>query len=329
MAKQLRAAVVGIGAAVPEKVLSNSDFEEFLDTSDEWIRQRTGIQERRVVVEGQSTADLGVAAARRALEDAGLAPTDLDLILCATISPEMIFPATACFIQHALGATGVPAMDLSAACSGFLYGLSIADAFIQSGVYRRVLVVGAEALTRFCDYEDRGSCILFGDGAGAAVLEAADDGRGLQYFKLGADGAGWDFIHVPGGGARHPATSQTLEQRMHYIKLRGRDVYKFAVQKMHELLADAMQACSLTVDDVDLVVPHQVNLRIIESAAERLHFPMDRMFVNIERFGNTSAASIPVALEEARRTGRIPQGATVLLVAFGAGLTWASGVMRF
>ncbi len=330
MANALRSAITGLGSAVPEKALSNEDFEKFLETSDEWITQRTGIRQRRIAGEGESTASLGALAGRRALADAGVEAKDLDLILCATISPEMIFPATACFIQRDLGATNVPAFDISAACSGFLYGLSIADGFIRSGAYRRILVIGAEALSRFTDYTDRGSCILFGDGAGAAVVEATEQpGRGIRYFKLGADGEGWDYIHVPGGGARTPASHETVDQRLHYIHLRGRDVYKFAVTTMHTLMTDAMDKCNLRPEDVDLVVPHQVNLRIIESAAEKVNFPMDKVYVNIDRYGNTSAASIPIALTEAKANGRIQPGSTLLMVAFGAGLTYASTVMTW
>lgn len=330
MTSPLRGAITGIGAAVPKKVLSNTDFEKFLDTSDEWIAQRTGIRRRHVAGEGESTATLAVEAARNALADAKLAPEQLDLILCATISPEMIFPATACFIQQGLGLKDVPSFDISAACSGFVYALAAANGFIASGQYKNVLVVGAETLTRFCDYTDRGSCILFGDAAGAAVVQATDNpNKGLVYHKLGADGSGWDFIHVPAGGSRTVASHQTVDERGHYIKMRGRDVYKFAVTKMHLLLEDSMKACNLSVEDVDLVVPHQVNQRIIESAAEKLNFPLEKVFVNIDRFGNTSAASIPVALDEAKRTGRLKENSTVLLVAFGAGLTWAGGVLKF
>jgi 3-oxoacyl-[acyl-carrier-protein] synthase-3 len=319
-----------MGMAVPHRVLTNQDLEKFLDTSDEWITRRTGIRQRRVVSEGESTATLGAQAARAALDQAGLRADQLDLIICATITPEMIFPATACFIQQALGADGVPAFDISAACSGFLYGLSVGRAFIQNGSYRRVLVVGAETLSRFSDYTDRGSCILFGDGAGAAVLEPTDQsGRGVLYTVLHASGSGWDFIHVPAGGSRTVATRQTVDQRLHYIKMRGRDVYKFAVEKMQWLLADCMDQCSLTPADVDLLVPHQVNLRIIESAAQKVDFPMEKVFLNIDRYGNTSAASIPMALTEARQAGRIGPGSTVVMVAFGAGLTWAGGVVRF
>ena len=324
-----RSAVAGTGSCVPERVLTNFDLEKMVDTSDEWIVKRTGVSQRRVVGEGESSATMGSVAAKRALADAGMPAGDLDLIICATVSPDMLCPATACFIQENLGATGVPVFDVAAACSGFVYGLGIANGFICTGVYKNVLVLGVDTLTRFADYEDRASCILFGDAAGAAVLKATDQmDKGLQYFKLGADGAGWDFIHIPAGGSRTPATHETVDGRQHYVHMRGRDVYKFAVQKMAYLLADAMETCDLTVDDVDLVIPHQVNQRIIESSTSKVNFPMDKVYVNIGRYGNTSGASIPLALDEARRTGRLKDGCTVLLVAFGAGLTWAGAVLK-
>ena len=329
MPETVLAAIAGMGAAVPDRVLHNSDFEKFLDTSDEWITQRTGIKQRRVVTDGQSTASLAVQSAREALADAATDPKDLDFIICATITPEMMFPATACFIQDALGATDVPCFDLSAACSGFIYGLAIASKFIETGTYGRILVIAADTLSRVTDYTDRGSCILFGDAAGAAVLAPTDrPDRGIFYSVLHADGSGWDFIHVPAGGSRHPASQQTVRDRQHYIKMRGREVYKFAVEKMQWLLGDCMDKCGLTPKDVDLVVPHQVNTRIIRSATQKYDFPMEKVYVNIDRYGNTSGASIPLALTEARREGRIGPGSTVLLVAFGAGLTWAGAVLR-
>ena len=329
MPKPLRAAIKGLGAAVPEKVMTNFDLEKLVDTSDEWIVKRTGIRERRIVSDGQTTATLATEAARKALADAGVAPTDLDLIICATITPEMTFPATACFIQEQLGATDVAAFDISAACSGWLYGLAVASQFIENGMYKRILVIGSETLTRFADWSDRGSCILFGDGAGAAVVEATEDlSKGIQYNVMHADGAGWDYIHVPAGGSRTPATHETVEARKHFISMRGRDVYKFAVEKMQWLLADCMEHCKLTPDDVDLVVPHQVNVRIIKSATQKLNFPIEKVYVNIDRFGNTSAASIPLAMQEAREKGRFGPGSLLLLVAFGAGLTWAGTVVR-
>ena len=329
MSAALRAVITGMGSAVPEKVLTNRDFEAFLDTSDEWITQRTGIRERHVVAEGESTATLAIASARAALADANLQPTDLDLIVCATVSPDYPLPATACLVQDALGATNVPAFDLSAACSGFIYALTVGSQFIETGKYRRVLVIGVDVLSRFADYTDRGSCILFGDAAGAVVLEASEnEDAGVQYTVLHTDGSGWDFIHVPAGGAKTPASKETVEQNLHYVKMRGRDVYKFAVEKMQWLLGDCMSHCNLTPDDVDMVVPHQVNQRIITSATEKFNFPVEKVYVNISRFGNTSAASIPLALWEARQEGKVCPGSTVLLVAFGAGLTWAGAVVK-
>lgn len=329
MAKLPRAAITGLGAAVPEKVMTNFDFMKFLDTSDEWIVQRTGIKQRHVVTTGQSTATLAAKAGANALASAGLQAKDLDLIICCTISPETLCPSTACFVQAELGAHNVPAFDISAACSGFIYGLSVASQFIRTGAYRRILVIGAETLSRFSDFTDRSSCILFGDAAGAAVLEPTEeDGRGILYHVLHADGKGWDFITTPAGGSRMPASAETVAQRQHYLKMRGRDVYKFAIEKMQWLLEDCMSHCGLSVDDVDLVVPHQVNIRIIQSATEKLNFPMEKVFINIDRYGNTSAASIPLAMDEAHRAGRLPKGAAVLLVAFGAGLTWAGSVIR-
>ncbi len=328
MTGSLRAAVIGTGSCVPQAVMTNADFEKFLETSNEWIVQRTGIRERRLVRDGESSATLATEASRRALDDAGLTPADLELIICATVSPDMIIPSTACFVQKALGATDVPAFDVAAACSGFVYALATANGFISQGLYRRILVIGVDALSRFADYSDRGSCILFGDGAGAVVVEATDaPNTGVRYLKLGADGEGWDYIRIPAGGSRAPATAETVAAGDHFVKMRGRDVYKFAVQKMGFLLEDAMATCRLSVDDIDLVIPHQVNQRIIESAAAKMNFPMEKVYVNIDRFGNTSGASIPLALDEARRNGRLSDGATVLMVAFGAGLTWGGAVV--
>jgi len=329
MATPVRAALTGMGVAVPNRVMTNADFEKFLDTSDEWITQRTGIKERHMASEGETTATLATDAARGALEQAGVKPVDLDLIICATVSPEMPFPSTACFVQKALEATDVPAFDLSAACSGFIYGLTIADQFIRTGMYKRILLIGVDVLSRFSDFEDRRSCILFGDAAGAAVFEPANDSaKGILYSVLHADGGGWDYIHVPAGGTREPTSQETLDQGKHYVKMRGRDVYRFAVEKMQWLLGDCMEKCHLTPEDVDLVVPHQVNARIIRSATEKFNFPMEKVYINIDRYGNTSGASIPLAMVEAQQKGLIGPGSTLLLVAFGAGLTWAGSVLR-
>ncbi len=329
MATAPRAAITGFGSAVPEKVLTNADFEKILDTSDEWITTRTGIKERHVCAEGESTATLATDAARSALADAGVGADEIDLIICCTVTPDMLFPATASFIQDALGATDVPCFDLSAACSGFIYGLTVGSQFIQTGMYKRVLVIGADSITHFADYTDRRTCILFGDAAGAVVLEPTDqEGKGILYNVLQADGKGREFIQLPAGGSRNPATHETVDAKQHYIHMNGRDVYKFAVAKMQWLLGDCMDKCGLTVDDVDLVVPHQVNFRIITSAAKKFNFPMDKLYLNIDRYGNTSAASIPLALAEAWQAGRIGPGSTLLVIAFGAGLTWAGSVIQ-
>ncbi|MFP4105684.1 MAG: beta-ketoacyl-ACP synthase III [Phycisphaerae bacterium] len=330
MTKPVRAAIAGLGSAVPEKVLTNFDLEKMVDTSDKWITQRTGIKQRHVVSAGESTATIASEAARKALEDAGCEGKDLDLIILATISPEMTCPSTACFVQEALEATDVPCFDISAACSGWLYGLTIGSQFIETGKYKRVLVIGAEALTRFTDFTDRTSCILFGDGAGAAVLQATeDDSRGIIHTVLHANGGGWDFIHTPAGGARKPASHETVDAREHFLRMKGRDVYKFAVEKMQWLLGNCLEETGLTVEDVDLVVPHQVNTRIIKSATSKFNFPLDKVYMNIDRLGNTSAASIPLALDEAVKAGKIQEGSNVIFVAFGAGLTWAGAVVKF
>ena len=329
MSKQFRAAIAGYGAYLPERVLTNQDLERMVDTSDEWITRRTGIKQRRIASNGDSTASMATTAARRACESAGVDPAEVDMIACATITPETLCPASACYIQRDIGAVNAAAFDLVAACSGFVYSLAIGAKFVESGQSRNCLVIGAETLSRYTDYEDRGSCILFGDGAGAVLLQPTEDlDKGVQYTVLHADGNGWDFIHIPAGGSGMPASAQTVADGQHYIKVRGREVYKFAVEKMQWLLGDCMAACGLTPDDVDLVVPHQVNMRIIKSAAARQAFPMEKIYVNIERYGNTSAASIPIALDEATQAGRVGPGSTVLLAAFGAGLTWAGAVIR-
>jgi 3-oxoacyl-[acyl-carrier-protein] synthase-3 len=309
--------------------MHNSDFEKILDTNDEWIAKRTGIHSRHVVGEDESTATLAIDAAKAALADAKISPGELDLIVVCTVTPEMVFPATACFVQAALGVKNIPAFDIAAACSGFVYGLSVVSKFIETGTYKKILLIGAETLTRFSDFTDRGSCILFGDAAGAVVIEpTTDPSRGVDYTTLYCDGTGWDFINVPGGGSRYGTSHSTVDERLHYVKMRGRDVYKFAVDKMQTLLGECMEKCNLTVADVDMVVPHQVNLRVIESATQKFHFPMEKVYVNIDRFGNSSSASIPLALTECRDRGMVKTGSTIIMVAFGAGLTWAGAVVK-
>jgi 3-oxoacyl-[acyl-carrier-protein] synthase-3 len=309
------AIIAGTGSYVPEKRLTNDDLAKMVDTNDEWITQRTGIKERRLVAPGEGTTHLATNAAKRALLASGIEASEIDLILCATITPDMGFPSTACFVAAALGLNSTPAFDLAAACSGFLYGLETATAFIKSGRYKNVLVIGAETLSRITDWTDRSSCVLFGDGAGAIVLQrSSDPKKGVIYSSIHADGHGWELLNHP---------------RNQFMKLKGREVYKFAVHRFEELIEDAMRKCELTPEAVSLIIPHQSNLRIIESAMEKLGLPREKAFVNIDKFGNTSAASIPIALDEAKRTGRIQPGDAVIFVAFGAGLTWSNAVVRF
>lgn len=325
---QYGAIITGTGSCVPEHRLTNADLSKMVDTNDEWITQRTGIKERRIAQEGETTASLGLEAARRAIAAAGLQPSDIGLIVCGTITPEMTFPSTACFIARDLGLTDTPAFDLQAACSGFLYALDVGAQFVRSGRYRHVLVLGAETISRLTDYTDRGSCILFGDGAGAVVLSQTEDtDRGVIYNSIHADGRGWQMLYCP-PGSQNPISQKMIDTRGQYMKLNGREVYKFAVSRFEELIQDAMDKCNLAPEQVAMIVPHQVNQRIIDSAIQKLGFPTERVYVNIDRMGNTSSASIPIALDEVWRAGRIKRGDAILMVAFGAGLTWANAVVR-
>jgi 3-oxoacyl-[acyl-carrier-protein] synthase-3 len=329
MPQIVRAAIAGTGSHLPAGVLTNADLEKLVDTSNQWIVERTGILERRIVAEHESTSTLAIEAARRACAQAGLDPQELDLILVATCTPDYLLPATACLVQDALGAKRAGAIDMEAACSGFMYALGLGTGMIVSGQHRNVLVIGAETLSRLIDYTDRGTCILFGDGAGAAVLRPNVEGAGVLYTKLGADGGQAQMLRVPAGGSKRPASFETLSQRQHYIQIEGRRVFRFATTTFIELVEDALRACHLTKDDVALIVPHQVNERIIEAARDKLDMPAEKFFVNIQKYGNTSAASVPIALDEARREGRLKRGDVAILLAFGAGLTWGSAVVRF
>lgn len=322
------AIIAGTGSSLPEKRLTNDDLSKMVETNDEWITQRTGIKERRIAGVGETTATLGTTAARNAIASAGLEPKDIELIIVATITPEMVFPSTACFIGAELGLPGVPAFDMMAACSGFIYALNTGANFVRAGQYRNVLVIGAETLSRIVNYKDRNSCILFGDGAGAVVLQRSDDPkRGLIYSTLHADGTGGDVMKcMP--GSRHPICADMISQEQQFMQIRGREVYKFAVSKFGELIDSAMRACELTKDDVKYIIPHQVNQRIIDSAMEKLGMPHSQAYVNIDKYGNTSAASIPIALDEAWRGGNIKPGDVLIFVAFGGGLTWANAVVR-
>jgi 3-oxoacyl-[acyl-carrier-protein] synthase III len=329
MADRIPMSIRGMGSALPERVMTNADFEQLVDTSDEWIRTRTGIRERRIADEDQDTLTLSVDASRKALADAGLSAEDIDLIVVATSTPVVPMPATACFLQHELGCRHVGAFDLQAACSGFVYAFVNAAHMMLSGRYRHVLVVGAETMSRVTDFDDRGTCILLGDGAGAMILSPPDNPvSGLYDYCLHADGSGAPMIWVPAGGSREPASQRTVNERLHYLKMKGREVYRFAVTRMQEVITDTMERAGITVEDIGLIVPHQSNLRIIESAAEKLGLAPEKLAINIERYGNTSAASIPLALEEARRAGRIKDGDWVMLAGFGAGLTWGSALLR-
>jgi len=322
----------GTGRGLPSRIVTNEEFTDALnlETSDEWIRTRTGIRERRFAELGETSASLGTVASRMALESSGLAAGDLDLIICATVTPDLMCPANACLIQAALGCRPIPAFVISAACSGFLYALSVATQFIRTGASRHALVVGAEVLSRTLDFKDRNSCILFGDGAGAVILSATDVNRpvGIRNVRLYSDGARQEFIQVPSKVTPNPPPGTGLLQHLEFIRLNGREVFKFAVYRMIELIERAEEDCqALGLSGVDLLIPHQVNQRIIDSALEATSFPPEKVMVNLDKYGNTSAASVPIALDEAIRTGRCKPGDTVLLVAFGGGLTWSSALI--
>ncbi len=323
------AAITGWGSTVPEKRLTNADLEKLVDTSDEWITSRTGIKERRVVSEGESTFTLAVSAARKALECAGVPPWQVDLVICCTATPDYLFPATACLVQHEIGAENAGAFDLEAACSGFIYGVAVGSQFVRTGAYKTVLVVSAEVLSRFVDWKDRGTCVLFGDGAGAVVLQASDNKSGLLSFVLGSHGVGGDLIKLPAGGAKYPASPETIQNRGHFIKMNGQEVYRFAVRIMGDSAVEALDKAGLEYEDISLFVPHQANLRIISSIADRLRLDQSKVFIDIEKYGNTSAASIPIALCEAIEQGRVKDGDNLLFIAFGAGLTSAAAILKW
>ncbi|AIY11079.1 3-oxoacyl-ACP synthase [Paenibacillus polymyxa] len=319
--------VIGTGKYVPEKILTNKDLEEIVETSDEWIVSRTGIQERHIAAPEQATSDLAYEAAVKALESAGMTAQDLDLIIVATVTPDMAFPSTACILQDKLGAKGAAAFDLSAACSGFVYGLATATSFIKTGIYNNALIIGADCLSRITDYTDRNTCVLFGDGAGAVVIGEVPEGRGFQSFDLGAEGAGGTLLKLEAGGSRLPASADTLENKQHYIYMNGREVFKFAVRVMGTATVDVLEKAGLSKDDIDLFVPHQANIRIIQSAMQRLDLPEEKVVINVNKYANTSAASIPLALVEAAEEGRMKEGDRILMVGFGGGLTWGASIL--
>jgi 3-oxoacyl-[acyl-carrier-protein] synthase-3 len=323
------AGILGIGSYVPEKVITNGDLEKIIDTSDSWIVERTGIRERRVVAEGQATSDLATKAAERALADAGISAAEIDLIIVATVTPDMVFPSVACLVQDNLKAVNAAAFDLTAVCSGFMYALVTGSAFIQCGTYKKVLIIGAEALSTITDWTDRNTAILFGDGAGAAVLGEVPEGYGVLGVHLGAEGAGGDLLKLPAGGSRMPASAETVAQRLHFTQMDGNEVFKFAVKVMGEAVKQALEMANLSTSDITYLVPHQANIRIIQSAAKRVGMPMDKVIVNVDKYGNTSAASIPIALDEAVKGGKIKKGDIIAMVGFGGGLTWAASIIKW
>ncbi|MBA1333816.1 MAG: 3-oxoacyl-[acyl-carrier-protein] synthase, KASIII [Firmicutes bacterium] len=321
--------IVGTGSCLPERILTNSDLEKIVDTSDEWITTRTGIKERRISDDKTATSDLATCAALRAMESAGVVAEDIDLIIVGTVTPDMAFPSTACIVQDNIGAVNAAAFDLEAACTGFIYGLSVGEKFISTGQAKTVLVIGAETLSKICNWEDRNTCVLFGDGAGAAVLREVEEGSGIMSTVLGAEGWKGKALMQPAGGSRMPASHETIEGKKHYIHMDGSEVFKFAVNIMAQAARKVAEKVGIGMEQINYIIPHQANIRIVEAAAKRLNFDMERIYVNLDSYGNMSAASIPVALDEAAKAGKIVKGDNVLLVGFGAGLTWGSCIVRW
>jgi 3-oxoacyl-[acyl-carrier-protein] synthase-3 len=324
-----RAYITGVGAYAPKRILTNADLERMVETSDEWIVQRSGIRERHIAEDGESTGDLALPAAQQALDRANLLPEDIDFIVVGTTTPDHFFPSTANLLQHRLGCGRAGSVDVLAACAASVYSLTIGAQFIQTGKYRRVLCVGAETLSKITDFTDRGTCVLLADAAGAAVLEATDDDRGFIDADLYSDGQYAELLHMPAGGSRHPASHETLDAQMHYAKMKGAEVFKVAVRMFGDCAGQLLARHGFTARDVNLFIPHQANLRIIEAATKRLGLPMERTFVNIDRYGNTGAASVYVALAEAVSLGRLHRGDLVLLAAFGGGFTWGAALLRW
>jgi 3-oxoacyl-[acyl-carrier-protein] synthase-3 len=321
--------ITGVGSYVPSRVLSNQDLERIVETTDEWILSRTGIKERRIAAENEATSDMAAQAATRALTAAQITPEQVDLIIVATITPDMQFPSTACLVQRKLGAMRAAAFDIEAACSGFVYALDIGAHFVQSHTYNTVLVIGAEKMSSVVDWTDRGTCVLFGDGAGAAVLQNRPSAHGLLTTCLGADGGKASLLEVPAGGSQQPATAETISNRLHYLRMDGKETFKNAVNAMVTAAEEAMARCELTIEQIKCVIPHQANQRILSAVAERLGAKDEQVFVNVDRYGNTSAASVAIALDEAVRLGRIVRGDLVLMVVFGAGLTWGAAIIEW
>ncbi len=323
------AGIMGMGHAYPEGILTNADLEKMVDTNDEWITSRTGIKQRHKAAKDEYTSQFGTKAALQALERAGLEPTDIDLIICATTTPDQIMPSTGALIQAQIGATNAAGMDIFAACSGFLYGLTMVESMIRTGQIRYALVIGAEVLTKYVDYTDRGTCVIFGDGAGAAVVGPVREGKGILATKIRSDGRYEDQLFAPGGGTKLGTTHQTIDEGQHFFKMKGNELFKVAVRSMADISAEVLEKAGLTVDDVDLVIPHQANQRITDAVASRLGVPEEKVYSNIAEMGNTSSASIPIAIDECIQSGKIKEGSLVLLTAFGGGVTWGGTVIRF
>ena len=321
--------IVGVGSYVPERRLTNADLEEMVETSDEWITTRTGIKERRIASDDQFTSDLATEAARKAMSKAGVTGGDIDLVIVATITPDMPFPSTACLVQHNINAVNAAAFDLEAACSGFIYALEIAQQFIMSRTYNTVLVIGAEKLSSIIDWKDRNTCVLFGDGAGAAILQNREQSHGLLTACMGADGGKAGLLSMPGGGSRCPATSDSLDNRLHYLRMDGKETYKSAVTAMHRAALKALERCHLDITQIKCIIPHQANLRIISAVGDRLGAKKEQVYINVDKFGNTSAASVAIALDQAVENGVIERGDLILMVVFGAGLTWGAAVIEW
>jgi len=325
----IRSRIIGTGSYLPLRVLSNKDLEKMVDTSDAWIVERTGISERRIASEDEAASDLACHAAEKAINDGGIKPSDIDFIIVATVTPDMLFPSTACLVQNRLGAKRAFAFDLSAACSGFIYALSVADQYIKSGMYQMGLVIGSDVFSKVTDWTDRNTCVLFGDGAGAVILKADTGDKGIVSSHLYSDGTSWDMLYVPGGGSRIPPGEDMINNRQQFVKMRGSETFKVAVNTMCASINDALKSNGLTANDIKLFIPHQANLRIIQAIGKKLNVPMERFMINLDRYGNTSAASIPIALDEAVKEGRIEEGDNILLEAFGGGLTWGAALIKW
>lgn len=323
------AGIIATGSYVPERILTNEYFEKIVDTNNEWIISRTGIEERRVTDENTATSDLATKAALKALEKSSITSTEIDLIIVTTVTPDMAFPSTACIVQKNIGAVNAAAFDIEAACSGFIYGLTIADSFVSQGIYKNVLVIGAETLSKITDYTDRKTCVIFGDGAGAAIVSEVEEGYGILSSHLGANGNAGHLLIQPAGGSRLPASEQTVKNRLHYIQMDGSEVFKFAIKIMGEAAEKALDGCGMNKEDIDFLIPHQANTRIIDSAVKRLKISKDKVYVNVQKYGNMSSASIAVALDEANENNLLKDDDIVVLVGFGGGLTWGSNVIKW